>query len=201
MAASLLDDLLHPEERLALFIDGANLYAAARAVQVDLDYRRLLVEARQRTRLIRAYYYTAVVEDQEASPIRPLIDWLDYNGYSLVTKPAREYTDATGRRRFKGNMDVEISVDMMQAAEYLDHAILFSGDGDFVSLVQAIQRRGVRVTVVSTMKSSPPMVSDELRRAADTYVDIVDLAPLIGRAPRAHNPSYAGRGQDSDYED
>jgi uncharacterized LabA/DUF88 family protein len=196
MPANLLDELLHPDERVSLFIDGANLYSAARAIQVDLDYKRLLVETRRRGRLVRASYYTAIVEDQEVSPIRPLVDWLDYNGYSMVTKPAREYTDATGRRRFKGNMDVEISVDMMEAAAYLDHAMLFSGDGDFVSLIEAMQRKGVRVTVVSTLRSQPPMVADDLRRAADAFVDLADLAPFISRAPRA---SQGGRG--GDYEE
>jgi uncharacterized LabA/DUF88 family protein len=195
MAQSILDDLLHPDERLALFIDGANLYSAARALQIDLDYRRLLVECRQRARLIRAYYYTAIVEDQEVSSLRPLIDWLDYNGYSLVTKPAREYTDQTGRRRYKGNMDVEISVNMMEAASFLDHAILFSGDGDFVSLIEALQRRGVRTTVVSTVRSQPPMVADDLRRAADAFLDLADLVPLIGRPPRSGG---GGRGGDYD---
>ena len=185
MSSNILDELFHPDERLALFIDGANLYSAARGLQIDLDYRRLLVECRRRTRLIRAYYYTAIVEDQEVSPIRPLIDWLDYNGYTLVTKAAREYTDATGRRRNTRNMDVEISVDMMEAAAFLDHAILFSGDGDFVSLIEALQRRGVRTTVVSTVRSQPPMAADDLRRAADHFLDLADLAPLIGRAARS----------------
>lgn len=196
MPPSLLDDLLHPDERVALFIDGANLYSAARSVQVDLDYKRLLAEVNQRARLIRAYYYTAIVEDQDVSPIRPLIDWLDYNGYKLVTKPAREYTDATGRRRFKGNMDVEISVDMMEAAAFIDHAILFSGDGDFVSLIEALQRKGVRTTVVSTMKSQPPMIADDLRRAADAFVDLVELGPLVARPPRP--PSSRQSSYDDD---
>jgi uncharacterized LabA/DUF88 family protein len=196
MAQTILDDILHPEEKVSIFIDGANLYAAARGIQVDLDYKRLLVELRRRARLIRAYYYTAIVEDQEVSPIRPLIDWLDYNGYSVVTKPAREYTDAMGRRRFKGNMDIEIAVDMMQAAAYVDHAILFSGDGDFVSLVEALQRKGVRVSVVSTVKSQPPMIADDLRRAADHYVELSELAGLIGRPPRASSTRSYDDGDD-----
>jgi uncharacterized LabA/DUF88 family protein len=198
MPANLLDDLIHPDERISLFIDGANLYSAARAIQVDLDYKRLLTETRRRGRLVRASYYTAIVEDQEVSPIRPLVDWLDYNGYSMVTKPAREFTDASGRRRFKGNMDVEISVDMMEASAYLDHAILFSGDGDFVSLIEAMQRKGVRVTVVSTLRSQPPMVADDLRRAADMYVDLADLAPWIARAPRPPQQGRAGGDHDEE---
>jgi uncharacterized LabA/DUF88 family protein len=146
-----------------------------------------LDEFRKRGRFIRAVYYTALVEDQDFSPIRPLVDWLDYNGYTLVTKPAKEYTDASGRRRFKGDMDVEIAVDLLQAAAYADHVFLFSGDGDFLAAVEAAQRKGVRVSVVSTIKSNPPMASDDIRRAGDNFVDLADLASLVGRPPRERN--------------
>jgi uncharacterized LabA/DUF88 family protein len=179
-----LDRLIHPDERVAIFIDGANLYSAAKGLGFDIDYRKLLEEFRKHGRFIRATYYTALVEDQDFSPIRPLVDWLDYNGYSLVTKPAKEYTDTTGRRRFKGDMDVELAVDLVQAASYVDHAFLFSGDGDFVAAIEAVQRKGMRVSVVSTIKSNPPMASDDIRRAADNFVDLTDLATLIGRPPR-----------------
>lgn len=179
-----LDHLLYADDRAALFIDGANLYSAARALQVDIDYRKLLAEFRKRSKLIRAYYYTAVVEDQDFSPVRPLVDWLDYNGYAVVTKAAREYTDQTGRRRVKGDMDVEITVDMLCMAEAIDHAFLFSGDGDFVAVVEALQRKGVRVTVISTTRSNPPMASDDLRRQADNFIDLTDLVSLVGRPPR-----------------
>lgn len=181
---NLLDRLIHPDERVAIFIDGANLYSATRSLTFDIDYRKLLDEFKNHGRLVRAYYYTALVEDQEFSPIRPLVDWLDYNGYTLVTKPAKEYTDANGRRRFKGDMDVEIAVDLLQAASFIDHAFLFSGDGDFLAAIEAIQRKGVRVSVISTIKSNPPMASDDVRRAADNFVDLTDLSSLIGRPPR-----------------
>ncbi|WP_293907123.1 NYN domain-containing protein [Phenylobacterium sp.] len=174
----------YPTDRLALFIDGSNLYSTAKTLGFDIDYRKLLEEFRKRSVLVRAYYYTALVENEEYSPIRPLVDWLDYNGYRLVTKPAREYTDANGRKRFRGDMDVEIAVDMMEMAEHADHMVLFSGDGDFRRLVEAVQRRGSRVTVVSTVKSQPPMVSDDLRRQADSFVDLADLSDLIGRPTR-----------------
>lgn len=174
----------YPTDRLALFIDGANLYSAAKSLGFDIDYRKLLEEFRKRSVLVRAYYYTALVENEEYSPIRPLVDWLDYNGYRLVTKAAREYTDSQGRKRWRGDMDVEIAVDMMEMAGNADHVVLFSGDGDFRCLVEAVQRKGCRVTVVSTVKSQPPMVSDELRRQADTFVDLADLADLIGRPAR-----------------
>lgn len=181
---TLLDRLIHADDRVALFIDGANLYSTAKSLAFDIDYRKLLEEFRRRGRFIRAYYYTALVEDQDFSPIRPLVDWLDYNGYTLVTKPAREYTDAAGRRRFKGDMDVELAVDLLEAAAHLDHAILFSGDGDFLPAIEAAQRKGMRVSVVSTIKSNPPMIADDLRRAADNFLDLADLAALIGRPPR-----------------
>lgn len=173
--------IFYKEERLAIFIDGANLYGAARSLGFDIDYRRLLDLFAKKGRLIRAFYYTTLIEDQEYSPIRPLIDWLDYNGYSMVTKPLREYTDSQGRRRVKGNVDIDLAIDALEMADRADHILLFSGDGDFKRLVEAIQRKGVRVTVVSTIKSSPPMVSDELRRQADNFVELMELAPHIQR--------------------
>jgi uncharacterized LabA/DUF88 family protein len=168
-------------ERTAIFIDGSNLYAAARSLGFDIDYRRLLEVFREQTRIIRAFYYTALIEDQEYSPIRPLVDWLDYNGYTMVTKPTKEFTDSMGRRKIKGNMDIEIAVDAIEMADHLDHIVLFSGDGDFRRLVEALQYKGLRVTVVSTVRSQPPMIADELRRQADVFIDLVDLQPEIGR--------------------
>jgi uncharacterized LabA/DUF88 family protein len=171
-------------ERVALFIDGANLYSSARALGFDIDYRELLKVFREKGRLRRAYYYAALLEDQEYLSVRPLIDWLGYNGYAVVTKPAKEFTDVMGKRRVKSNMDIELAVDMLEMAEHLDHIILFSGDGDFRHLVVALQRKGLRVSVVSTLKSSPPMVADELRRQADHFIELRDLAALIARRPR-----------------
>src|ERR1700757_1074414 len=173
--------IFYPEERIAIFIDGANLYSAARGLAFDIDYKRLLDLFSTKGRLIRAFYYTALIEDQEYSPIRPLVDWLDYNGSTMVTKPTKKFTDSLGRRRIKGNMDIELAIDMLEMAEHIDHAILFSGDGDFRRLVEAVQRRGVRVSVVSTIRSTPPMASDDLRRQADSFVELQDLAPSITR--------------------
>lgn len=169
------------QQRIALFIDGANLYATTKTLGFDIDYRRLLKEFQTRGNLIRAFYYTALVEDQEYSSIRPLIDWLDYNGYRVVTKPAKEFVDSTGRRKIKGNMDIELAIDALELSAHIDHMVLFSGDGDFRSLVEAMQRRGVRVSVISTISTQPPMVADELRRQADEFVDLVHLFPKIGR--------------------
>jgi uncharacterized LabA/DUF88 family protein len=173
----------YQDERLALFIDGANLYATAKALGFDIDYKRLLGFFRKRTRLVRAIYYTALFEDAEYSPIKPLIDWLDYNGYKVVTKSAKEFTDSMGRRKIKGNMDIELAIDMLQLADSLDHAVLFSGDGDFRSLVAAVQAKGRRVSVVSTLTTRPPMVADDLRRQTDQFIDLADLREEIGRDP------------------
>jgi len=204
----------YPHEKIALFIDGANLYSAARALGFDIDYKRLLGLFGSKAHMIRAFYYTALLEDQEYSPIRPLVDWLDYNGYSLVTKPAKEFTDSQGRRRIKGNMDIELAVDMMEMVDRLDHVVLFSGDGDFRSLIEAVQRKGVRATVVSTIRSSPPMIADELRRQADQFIDLDQLADDIERvhadrpprreramAPPPPAAAAAAVEEDEEYED
>ena len=203
--------------RIALFIDGANLYATGKTLGFDIDYKRLLKEFQSRGTLLRAFYYTAIIEDQEYSSIRPLIDWLDYNGYTVVTKATKEFVDASGRRKVKGNMDIELAVDAMELAQRIDEMVLFSGDGDFRSLVEAVQRRGVRVTVVSTISSQPPMIADELRRQADVFTDLVELKTKIGRdpserpaprEPRYQTPQFlqrattvAPRGDDDEFDD
>ncbi|MCX5515160.1 NYN domain-containing protein [Kaistia algarum] len=180
--------MLDSREKIALFIDGANLYATAKSLAFDIDYKKLLGEFQSRGYLLRAYYYTALSEDQEYSSIRPLIDWLDYNGYSVVTKPTKEFFDSAGRRKIKGNMDIELAIDVMELSDHVDHVVLFSGDGDFRSLVEAVQRKGRKVSVVSTLATQPPMIADELRRQADHFIDIVSLQSKIGRDPseRAH---------------
>ena len=179
---------IHPDDRYALFIDGANLYATSRALNFDIDYKRLLTYFKSHGRFIRAIYYTALLEDQEYSPIRPLIDWLDYNGFTVKTKPAKEFTDAAGRRRIKGNMDIELAIDAIEMSENLDHIILFSGDGDFRHLVEVLQKRGKRVTVVSTISVQPAMIADELRRQADEFVDLTSLKLEVARAGASRPP-------------
>jgi uncharacterized LabA/DUF88 family protein len=187
--------LFYPQEKLAIFIDGANLYGAAKGLQFDIDYKRLLELFARKGILVRAFYYTAVAEEQEFSPLRPLVDWLDYNGFSVVTKPLKEFTDAQGRRRVKGNMDIELAIDVMEMADQVDHIVIFSGDGDFRRLVEAAQRKGRRVSVCSTIRTQPPMVSDDLRRQADNFIELDELKPAIARegGPRAvqGQPQYA----------
>ncbi len=192
-------------EKIALFIDGANLYSTARAIGFDIDYKMLLKEFQSEGYLLRAYYYTAIIEDQEYSSIRPLIDWLDYNGYKVVTKPVKEFVDSSGRRKVKGNMDIELAVDAMQLVDSVDHIVLFSGDGDFRSLVEALQRKGRKVSVVSTLQTQPPMIADDLRRQADHFIELASLANRVGRDP-AERPSRASdrdrdRDRDTDEDD
>ena len=182
--------LFYPEERMALFIDGSNLHATARALDMEIDYKNLRSHFAGKSRLIRAFYYTALLEDQEFSPLRPLVDWLDYNGFTLVTKPVKEFTDDQGRRKIKGNMDIEIAVDMLNIADELDHAVLFSGDGDFRRLLEAVQRRGVRVTVVSSNRTRPSMIADELRRQADQYLELETMRGIFAK------PSGNGSNRD-----
>jgi uncharacterized LabA/DUF88 family protein len=190
-----------PEERVCLFIDGANFYSASRHLGFDVDYRNLLTLFRSKANVLRAYYYSAVLDTEDYSPLKPLTDWLAYNGYMLVTKPAREFTDATGRRRVKGNMDVEIATDMLEMAPRIDHAVLFSGDSDFRRVVEAVQRQGVRVTVVSTLRTTPPMAGDELRRQADHFIELATIAPEFTRRPgeaRGGRAVRQGQGEAAD---
>ena len=175
--------IFYPQERVALFIDGSNLYAAAKTLDFDIDYRQLLRYFSSKAQLIRAFYFTALLEEQEYSPIRPLVDWLDYNGYSMVTKPAKEFIDEDGQKKIKGNMDIELAVDLMEMAASIDHAVIFSGDGDFRRLIEFVQKKGLRVSVVSTLHSKPPMIADELRRQADFFIDLKEIQDEIRRQP------------------
>lgn len=185
--------MFYRDERLALFIDGANLYAAARALGFDIDYKLLRTEFMRRGKLVRAFYYTALLETDDYSPVRPLVDWLNYNGFAMVTKPAKEFTDSSGRRKVKANMDIELAIDAMEMAPHVDHIVLFSGDGDFKRLVESIQRQGVRVSIVSTIRSSPPMIADDLRRQCDNFIELDELREVIGRPPRGEQQSQASR--------
>ena len=196
--------MFDPREKIALFIDGANLYAASKSLGFDIDYRRLLASFQTKGYLLRAYYYTALIEDQEYSSIRPLIDWLDYNGYKVVTKPAKEFTDSSGRRKIKGNMDIELAIDAMEQAEVVDHLVIFSGDGDFTTLVEALQRKGRKVSVVSSLATQPPMIADDLRRQADHFIDLASLKKEIGRDPSERPPRpapVAAQDDDEFYDD
>lgn len=176
----------HPNERIAIFIDGANLYSTMKLLDFDIDYSALLTFFNDKGRIIKANYYTALLEDADFSPIRPLIDWLDYNGYHVISKNARQQIDRDGRKHIKGNMDIEITVDMLTLAPHIDHMVLFSGDADFAPALKAVQDKGVRVTVISTMKTRQPVLGDALRRQANSFLDIADMDKLIGRPRREY---------------
>lgn len=189
--------MLKTNEKTVVFIDGANLYATARGLDFDIDYKKLHSLFESRSNLVRAYYYTVLIEDQEYSSIRPLVDWLDYNGYTMVTKPAKAFTDSAGRRRIRNSINVDLAVDMLEIAEKVDHIVLFSGDGGYRSLVEAAQRRGARVTVISTMSNNASAIADELRRQADSFID---LKSLRGDIAREHANRPANNDDDS-YDD
>ncbi len=177
-------------DRFAVFIDGSNLHATTKALGFEIDYSKLLDLLKNNGRLLRAYYYTALPDGSDHAPIRKLADWLDYNGYTMVTKHTREFIDPlTGNKRIKGNMDMELALDMMKIASHVEHVLLFSGDGDFCRLLEEVQDRGVRVTVLSSVKTKPPLLADVLRRQADDYIDLVDLKDQISRPARIR-PEY-----------
>ena len=172
--------LIFPHERLGLFIDGSNLHAASRALGFSIDFKRLLHVFRQQSQLVRALYCTMLIDEDGPNPLRPLINWLEYNGYTTITKPAKQYRDGECWHP-RNRIDVDLAVDAMRLSSFLNHAVLFSGNGDFKALVAALQEHGTRVTVVSTVVTQPAMVADELRRQADQFVDLADLADHIGR--------------------
>ena len=181
--------LLKQIQKIAIFIDGANLYTTVKSLGFEIDYKRLLDEFRSRGSLLRAFYYTAVFEDNERLSLQPLLDWLDYHGFTVVTKAGKEFVDQTGRRKIKANIEVELAIDAIEIAPHIDQMVLFSGDGDFRSLVQAVQRRGVRVVVVSSTQTA----AQELRRQADEFIDINKLRDKIGRDPAARPREVRGR--------
>ena len=183
-------------ERFAVFIDGSNFHSTFKSLGFDVDFALMLDQLKQKGRLVRAYYYTALPHEGEVAPIRRLADWLDYNGYTVISKQTRDFYDsATGTKRTKGNMDMELALDMLKLAPHIDHAVLFSGDGDFVRLLEEMQNRGLRVTVVSSAKTRPPIMADVLRRQTDDFIELNDVRDLIGR------PSRSARDHDESFND
>lgn len=175
----------YPEERIAIFIDGANLSGTCRSLGLEIDYKRMLGFFRRKAQLVTANYYAVFSDDHEYGSLRPLLDWLSYNGFSVVTKVRNTFIDTNGRRKMWGSTDVELAVDAMRFAGTVDHIVLFSGDGDFRPLVAALQEQGIRVSVVSTLATRPPMIADELRRQADQFTELNNLRSQIGRMAKA----------------
>ena len=174
----------YKEERVECFIDGSNMHAATKALGYVVDYKLLLELIKSYSRLMRISYYTAMLSTEEHNPLKPLVDYFAYNGYNMVTKDAKTFTNDDGTKWTKGNVDVELAVDTLKAATFVDHVVLFTGDGDFRALVQALQEMRVRVTVISTIVSKPAMCADELRKQADSFIDLADLAYYIRKAKR-----------------
>ncbi len=195
--------MLLKREKTAIFIDGSNLHATARVLGFDIDYQKLLKYFQKETNVIRAYYYTALFEGHDYSPLKPLVDWLDYNGYHMTTKTAKEYTDTQGKLRVRGSINVELAVDAMEIADKIEHAILFTGDSDFSYLIEALQRKAVRVSVVSTLKSQPPMVTDKMRRLVDNFIDLADIKMRVSRKAHGGSTGYKSKevAEDKDIDD
>ncbi len=187
-----LFEMAYRNTETAVLIDGANTFTAAKNLSFDIDYSELLRLLTDRFTLRSITYYTALVDDEnDRTPLRPLVDWLCYNGYSVITKPAKVlYTDS-GARKIKGNMDIEIAVDALAASAYANHIILFSGDGDFIPLLVELQRRGVRVTVISSIRTQPPMCADELRKQANFFIDLEDLKESIIKSRENTGPAFS----------
>lgn len=176
--------MFYKDENLALFIDGPNFYATTRALQFDVDYKRLLDTFQTKGRLLRASYFTPLADTEDHVAIRPLVDWMQYNGWNVVTKPAKVFEGEDGRKRTKGNTDIEMAVAVMKLAPAIAHAVLFTGNRDFAPLVGFLQERGTRVTVASSTRTAPPMISDDLRRQADAFIELDTLRDAIARKPR-----------------
>jgi uncharacterized LabA/DUF88 family protein len=178
--------MIDHREKIAIFIDGVNLFAASKQIEFNIDYNRLLVFFREQAYVLRASYYTVIAENPDDSTvtIKPLLDWLDYNGYRVVTKKVKEYVDSIGRKKLKGSIDIDFSVDCLEYAKHVDHLVLFTGNGDFKSLIEALQRMGKKVTVVSTIDEDSKsggysVVSDDLRRIADHFIDLNSIRDQV----------------------
>lgn len=173
-------------DKVALFIDGSNFYATIKELDMNIDYGRVRAYFNKQELLFRAMYFTAVLPDSgENDELRPLVDWLGYNSWIVSTKLVKQYTDrVTNVTRTKGNMDCEITVEMMLLKDSVTHMVLFSGDGDFCHLVRTLQAHGVRVTVVSSKQTQPPMVSNDLRKVCDQFIDLADMRGEFCRSGR-----------------
>lgn len=170
-------------QRVAIMIDGPNLFNTSKNLGFDVDFKKLLGLFEQNCLLHRAVYFNMLSERDDTTPVKPLVDWLSYNGYKTVTKPFREFTDASGTRRTKGSMHVEMAVEMMNMAQFVEHFVLFSGDGELAYAVNAVQEKGCRVTAVSTMKSDTgSTIADELRRKVNRFVNLDDVKGIIDKS-------------------
>jgi uncharacterized LabA/DUF88 family protein len=179
---------LNTAGKTALFIDGAHLYFAARALGFDIDYKKLLTEFQRQGSILRAFYYAAMVETSDYVSIRRLTDWLAYNGFTVRTAPHTASREVAGRRGTNRALRVQMAVDAMEIADHVDNIVLFAGDGDFYPLIAYLGRRGIHTAVASTLRTNPPMIDGGLRRQSHEFIELESLRPLIGgpahREPR-----------------
>jgi uncharacterized LabA/DUF88 family protein len=183
-------EMIRPDQydKVAVFFDMSNLYFAARDLGVRIDYARLLEFLANGRRLHRAYAYMAISPD-ESSAI-PFLTWLRRNGFRVVTKPLKRFSDGTT----KGDLDMELAVDLLTQAPYIDIAIIVSGDGDFTYLVDRAQRLGLRVEIAST----PRYTAIELLEIADRYIDLESNLSVFALERSNHDDDLAhGHGPDS----
>lgn len=160
--------------KVAIFIDGNNLFHAARAVGVEIDYAKLLDLLRGDEMLLRAFFYTGV--DQQAERQQGFLLWMRRNGYRVVEKELKTFADGTK----KANLDVEIAVDMLSLADKYDTAILVSGDEDFSYAVNAVAYKGVRVEVAGFRSNTSPRLID----VADRFIELDSLISEISKTDR-----------------
>lgn len=187
--------MFYTTDKIALLIDGIHVHGVKRDLEFDIDYKKLMTEFARRGRLARASYFTTILEDtKEYCPMRPLIDWLGFNGFALRTKPARVFYDESGNKRVKRSMLVEIAMEAMELADHVDHIVIFSGDGDLRAAVEAVQRKGVRVSICSSINSGSQTVSDDLRRQADNFIEMKDLQKAIQRDEK---PKQGGQSEEA----
>lgn len=162
-------------DKVAIFIDGGSTYAAAKSLNIDIDYKCLPAAICPKAKVVRAAYYTVAVErPDEFRPMQSLLDFLSYNGFIVTAREVREYE---GGRRERGSIAVDLALDALELSAHVDHVFILTGDLDFLPLIEGIQRRGRRVTIVSTVNAC----ADELRRQADTFIDLVDIKGIISR--------------------
>ena len=181
----------HSAERTVLFIDGDDTYAVLKSLHLELDFKSLRTYFLQRARLLRATYYAVVPENDAYCTQMPLLDWLEYNGYSVV-KRAWQVEQATGRKKVP-NIYVDIAVDAINLAHAYDRAVFLSGDASLISVVRALKGAGKCTTVISSLsQTTPNVVSDLLRREADEFIDLLSLEGIYRPKPDARDRRKAG---------
>lgn len=167
--------------RISVLVDGSNVHATLRELDFAIDWGKILGGFAPEE-LHSAHYFTAMLPIDVPNSLKPLVDYLAHNGWHVITKAADTHYKL-GVAKVKGNMDVELACTAMELGKKVTDVILFTGDGDFVFLVEKLQAMGVEVTVVSTCKTQPSMCSGKLRRAANRFIDLFDIQDEVSRNP------------------